>query len=255
MLRLSIAGAIFLTLLASAPSPTSCAGLSGWIADCAVQNSGSSVDVGGSITQPGGSEGGGGPGPRPDANTRTAEEAPGAGEEDCGLCRVYYEVISFPDVTIHDLASFAPAAPAFTGEPAGVGVVGMPTNLVVTASAHVAHGVLFDFPIAVRFAPDSYVLDHGDGTRRETRSGGRTWSALGQAQFSATPTSHAYSARGTYTARATVRYTAQLDLGRGWFDVPGVLSITSPGYTVRIVEVHTALVDRTCAEDPTGPGC
>jgi len=168
---------------------------------------------------------------------------------------VYYEVISFPDVTIHDLASFAPAAPAFTGEPAGVGVVGMPTNLVVTASAHVAHGVLFDFPIAVRFAPDSYVLDHGDGTRRETRSGGRTWSALGQAQFSATPTSHAYSARGTYTARATVRYTAQLDLGRGWFDVPGVLSITSPGYTVRIVEVHTALVDRTCAEDPTGPGC
>jgi len=217
---------------------------------------GSTVTVGGSITEPGGSrsEGGRDTGPRSDANTRT-EESGDAAEEDCGLCRVHYEVVVFPDVTIDDLASFAPAAPSFTGEPAGVGVVGMPTNLVVTASAHVAHGVLFDFPVAVRFTPRSFVLEHGDGTRRETRSGGRTWSALGQAQFSATPTSHAYAARGTYTARATVRYTAQVDLGRGWFDVPGILSLTSPGYTVRIVEVHTALVDRTCAEDPTGPGC
>jgi hypothetical protein len=53
----------------------------------------------------------------------------------------------------------------------------------------------------------------------------------------------------------TVEYAASVDFGTGWRPVPGVVRAEAGGYGVRVVEVRTALVDRTCAEDPTGPGC
>ncbi|WP_223848942.1 MULTISPECIES: hypothetical protein [Microbacterium] len=153
------------------------------------------------------------------------------------------------------MASFAPASTPLVDEPDGVGIVGMPVNFVVSAGAHEQTGVLFDLPVTVRFTPTSYVFVYGDGTVRETVTGGRTWAQLGRAQFSATDTSHAYSTRGTYTATATVRYAAQVDFGGGWTDVPGLLEIPAGATTLQIVEVRTALVERTCGENPTGPGC
>lgn len=53
----------------------------------------------------------------------------------------------------------------------------------------------------------------------------------------------------------TVQYAAAVDFGTGWRPVPGYVSATTSGYDVRVVEVKTALVDRTCLENPTGPGC
>lgn len=163
-----------------------------------------------------------------------------------------------PDVTtatIADVAAFAPAAPGLVGEPGDVGVVGMPTNFVSDASAHSVAGEIFDVPVTVRFTPVSYVFHYGDGATRETRSPGRTWAALGAPQFTATETSHSYRTAGTYDARVLVRYAAAANAGFGWFPVAGLLELSTDSTTVRVVEVQTALVERSCVEDPGGPGC
>lgn len=251
-MRVVTDGAIALLLatspLVSASLENECG--SGWQGPCTIANSGSSVEIG--ATRPGGSNGstgshGGGDG----SDAVTAPDPPACTDS---LCRGNYSVAVLRP-TMNDVASFAPASAPFVDEPDGVGIVGMPMNFVVTADVHEQTGTLFDLPVTVRFTPTSYVFTHGDGTAREATTGGRTWAELGRAPFSATETSHAYAARGTYTATATVRYAAQVDFGNGWIDVPGRLEIVGGGTTLRIVEVNTALVDKTCIENPRGPGC
>lgn len=177
-------------------------------------------------------------------------------DECTALCdRMNYSVETLPEVTLTDVASFAPSVAPLAPEPAGVGIVGMPVNVVATASTHSQTGVLFDLPVTVRFRPVSFTFHYGDGTHRDATTGGSTWSALGLPQFSPTATSHAYSARGTYTVDADVHHEADVDFGTGWIPVSGTLAIAAGSTSVEIVEVHTALVERTCLEDPAGVGC
>lgn len=178
--------------------------------------------------------------------------------EDCGPLNrcISYSVGSFPEVTLADIASFRPAQPTLGGEPAGFGVVGMPTNLLASASEERIPGTVLGWDVTVRFVPVGYVFDNGDGTTTRAATGGASWTALGQGQFTPTATSHVYRARGTYAVSVTVEYAASVDFGNGsWRPVPGVVRAEGAGYGVRVVEVRTALVDRTCVEDPAGPGC
>lgn len=221
-----------------------------------VTNTGTSVEIGASQNTPG--RGGKGPGGNGNGGDRPPSNAlPVTPECTDALdrCDILYEVELLREVTLNDLASFAPDAPPLAGQPAGVAIVGMPANFVVDAEPHTVTGELFDLPVSVRFTPVSYLFVHGDGTAREAPTGGETWEALGLPQFSATATSHAYGSRGTFTAHAAVRYTAAVDFGSGWAAVPGILELSSPGYDVDVLEVRTALVERTCVEDPGGPGC
>jgi hypothetical protein len=223
------------------------------ISGMCVSNSGSQVDISGTQHEPGGSSGANRGGdmkaPAPEEPPATCTSAP------YELCRESYAVGVLPDVTLADLASFVPARAALTGEPAGLGVVGMPTNLVAQASEQLIPGSLFDYDVVVRFVPAAFRFDHGDGTSQTASMGGSTWAALGQAEFTPTSTSHVYRARGTYDVSVTVLYRASVDFGTGWRPVDGYVEATTAGYGVRVVEVHTALVDKTCRENPTGPGC
>lgn len=160
-----------------------------------------------------------------------------------------------PAVTLADLESFRPVTPALTGEPAGFGVVGMPTNFVAAASEQAIPGVLLGYPVTVRFTPTAFVFSYGDGTSARSATGGATWAQVGTAQFSPTDTTHVYRERGIYSATVAVEFAASVDFGTGWIPVDGVVTASSGAYPVEVVEVHTALVDRTCEEDPTGPGC
>lgn len=210
--------------------------------------------VSGSATHSGDSEDGR---PRSDSGTGPAPDSP-APPEDCGPLNrcVSYAVVGAPDVTLADLASFHPATPTLDGEPAGFGVVGMPTNLLAAASEQRIPGTVLDWDVTVRFVPVAYVFDHGDGTTTRTATGGAAWASLGQGQFTPTATSHIYRARGTYAVSVTVEYEASVDFGSGtWRPVPGVVRAEATGYGIRVVEVRTALVERTCVEDPDGPGC
>ena len=165
------------------------------------------------------------------------------------------EIAAIPAITITDLARFAPAGTPIAGEPDNLGVAGLPTNFVADATVQTQTGELFDFPISVRFTPATYTFSYGDGTSVSGAEGGATWDALGQAQFTPTATSHTYAERGTYDARVDVAYTAEIDLGGGWFPVAGQLATTGPAQEIRIFEAHTALVANTCAERPSAPGC
>ncbi len=165
------------------------------------------------------------------------------------------EFEAIPAITITDLARFAPAGTALSGEPDNLGVAGLPTNFVASASTQTQNGDLFGFPIRVRFTPATYSFHYGDGATASGSEGGTSWASLGQAQFTPTDTSHTYAERGTYDARVDVAYTAEIDLGGGWFSVAGQLSTTGPAQEIRIFEAHTALVANTCAERPSAPGC
>ena len=160
-----------------------------------------------------------------------------------------------PAITIDDLAQFAPDPVANAGEPDNLGVTGMPTNFVAVAAVHSRQGALFGTALTVRFTPVDYEFVYGDGTAATTSTGGQTWSTLGQAPFTPTATSHTYRERGTYQAHVTVRYTAEVDMGGGWFPVAGELAIPGPAREIRIFEAHTALVARTCEQRPSAPGC
>ncbi|NYE20234.1 hypothetical protein [Microbacterium immunditiarum] len=189
-----------------------------------------------------------------------AAPPPTAEPDDCAsatVCRAMpYEIVSIPDVMIEDLASFRPSPPTLTGEPLGFGVVGLPTNVVAAASEQRLSGELLGWDVTVRFRPAGYVFDYGDGTTGRTATGGTSWAAIGQAQFTPTATSHTYRARGTYTVSTRVLYSAAVDFGSGvWRAVPGYVTAHSGAYRIDVLEARTALVDRTCVEDPRGPGC
>lgn len=210
--------------------------------------------------EPGSTSGGGGDDSSGENDSSGGDEAGSRGGSmpECRdvLCRpsnFFFDVL--PTVTLSDLASFAPALTPVAGEPGGFGIVGMPVNFVADAEEHTVTGALFSLPVTVRFTPADFVFDHGDGSSRTSTSGGASWAAQGLPQFSATPTSHAYAARGDYAATVTVRYTAAVDFGGGWRDVPGLLELTGPASTITVLQARTALVAETCAERPAGPGC
>lgn len=160
-----------------------------------------------------------------------------------------------PTIVISDLARFAPASVLATAEPANVGIAGMPTNFTAAATPQVQDGELFGVPLRVRFVPAGYDYIYGDGSSATLTTPGQTWEALGQAQFTPTPTSHVYREPGVYSARVDVRYTAQVDLGGGWIDVPGQLTTSGATQEIRVLEARTALVAHTCDENPAGVGC
>jgi hypothetical protein len=154
-----------------------------------------------------------------------------------------------------DIASFAPSLSPATTEPAGIGIAGLPLNLIAPAETHTRTGELFDLPVTVRFRPVSYTFDHGDGTHHTTDTGGRTWTQLDLPQFTPTATSHTYPQPGTYTVRTTVHLAADVDFGNGWSPVEGLLAVPAGDTTVEILQAHTALVQHTCLENPRGAGC
>jgi hypothetical protein len=257
MRRLVLVGAVCAGfLIASAGAIAAAAAecdAGGWAGNCEVSNQDTHVDVSLSESEKNA-------GAAPNVPVREREQEPPSTPpppEDCGPLNrcIDYTVVGLPEVTLADLASFRPAAPTLGGEPAGFGVVGMPTNLLASASEERIPGTVLGWNVTVRFVPTAYVFDNGDGTTTRAATGGSAWASLGQGQFTPTATSHAYRARGTFAVSVTVEYAASVDFGTGWRPVPGVVRAEAGGYGVRVVEVRTALVDRTCAEDPTGPGC
>lgn len=253
MLSLMVAAAVIMS--APVTHSTSCDSANNLISACS-SDSGSTVDVSAHRSSSGSttpSDPSGGWEVPP-----SQYGAPEQAEEECGPlgCRGNYTVVTIPDVTLADLASFRPATPSLAGQPAGFAVAGMPANLVAAASVQEIPGTVLDWDVTVRFTPVAFEFSHGDGTTAVHDTGGATWDQLGQAQFTPTPTSHVYRHRGTYAVAVTVRFAASVDFGTGtWQPVPGHITATTGGYTVQVLEARTALVDQTCAENPDGPGC
>lgn len=278
-----------LSLQVIAPTARDGCGSSGIISNCP-QNDGDRVIIGGEHTTPGSDSGGsgnsGGSGSRPIQHGGSGGGStpplsleggpapdfyenvcpfPEPGGTDYPLHCVFpspsepeeeEDPIVIPPVTASDVVSFAPATGSITTEPDGVAVVGRAMNVIVPASEHSSRGALFDLPVTVRFSPVELAIDYGDGTSVTAAAESATWAALGQTDFTATSTSHAYSARGRYTITAHIRYAAVADFGPyGAIPVDGLVSSPPATTTVQAVTVHTGLVQHTCLENPTGAGC
>lgn len=173
----------------------------------------------------------------------------------CGISVVRVTNDAGLPLTITDVAQFAPAPATTEGEPGNVGIAGLPMNFVASASVHTRSGTLLGRSVNVRFSPARFVFAYGDGSTATTAGGGQTWSALGQAPFTPTPTSHTYRSRGTFLTHVTVYYTAEVDVGGGWFPVSGELAIDGSTQQICVYEADTALVARTCSEQPSARGC
>lgn len=265
MLRIVVPSVLAATLLFSSFALTAAAGSPPCprelevlgLCDIRVDNTGSELDLTGTKTDPGTSDSTDGPSD-PNSKTFTPTEKCNITTTTIEFCPVRPTVNGvgeIPEITLTDLEQFAPAPVTLSAEPSNAGIADMPTNFLGAASAHTQTGSLFGFPVTVRFTPVGYDYDYGDGTSATVTAAGRTWEDLGQAQFTPTPTSHVYTERGTYTAALSIRYSAEVDLGRGWYPVAGQLTIPTAPQQVQIFEAHTALVAHTCTEKPTAPGC
>jgi len=159
-------------------------------------------------------------------------------------------------ITLADIASFVPTPPSVSTEPDGIAAKNMPMNSIAGSEAHTVAGDLFGLPVAVTFTPAGFRQDWGDGTVTESGTGGASWSALGQAEYTPTATSHAYAQKGTYALTITALYTAVVDFGPyGTRPVDGIVSAPGASREIRVVEVHTALVQNDCTENPAAAGC
>ncbi|MBP2435832.1 hypothetical protein [Microbacterium amylolyticum] len=161
-----------------------------------------------------------------------------------------------PVITETDVAVFAPVPVVPVIEPHGVAVRGAPMNVAVPVHAHSVTGSLFGAPVTLTFTPESIWLDYGDGTTGFAGATAPTWDELGQEQLTATSTSHAYREARTFEVSVTVAYSAIADFGPwGVFPIAGEVVSSPAAVDVRVYEVEALLVERTCVEDPAGPGC
>ena len=145
-------------------------------------------------------------------------------------------------VTIADLARFLPAVAGLHAEPDEWAVVGVPANFWVDVTPVTVVGELLGQPADVRFTPQAYRFDYGDGTVRTAAEAGRSWAALGQEELTATPTSHVYEDRGDLRATVTVVWSAEYRFADGpWTAVAGAVSGATPPQRVLVVVERTAL--------------
>ena len=157
--------------------------------------------------------------------------------------------------TVTDVARFVPANTTLAGEPDNIAVVGLPANFLSSAKIETVTGTILGRALTIRFTPVSFAFDYGDGEQRTSTTPGTAWDASGQAQFTPTDTSHVYKQPGTYTVSVTVTYAADVDLGTGWIPINGTLNGPPTSQQIRVVKAHTALVQGTCLERPSAPGC
>lgn len=223
---------------------------------------GAGVNVAGSIEQnPGGSGAHGGAGSGAGHVLTDAERAAlldaicvSAGQCDVRSAAALNPLIVLPDpgaggaaattpaVTIDDLARFLPATAALHVEPNGWAVVGVPANFWIESGAVTVSGALLGDTAQVRFTPQAYRFDYGDGSSRTSAIPGASWAALRRPELTTTPTSHVYGARADVRATGTAVYTAAYRFADGpWIGVSGAVSGSTPPQRVLVVTERTAL--------------
>lgn len=159
-------------------------------------------------------------------------------------------------LTLSDIASFRPDVGTNAMQPNGWAVVGLDTNFFSREGAEVVDGSLLGGPAQVRFTPVAWTWSYGDGATRRATTAGGTWAELGIPEFDATPTSHVYAAKGSYTITLAIDYAAEYRLGSGaWVPIAGVLSLPSNPLAITVGSAKTVLVDEDCRVNPSGPGC
>jgi hypothetical protein len=161
-----------------------------------------------------------------------------------------------PAVTINDLKNFKPVPGTDHMQPNGWMVVGLSTNFYSVVGVEVQNGVLLGQPASVRFTPISWHWTYGDGTTATRSTPGTTWAAQGIAEFDPTPTSHIYTADGTYFIDLSITFRAEYKYATGnWTPVFGTITLPANRLEASAGDAKTVLVNHDCSQNPSGPGC
>src|SRR5690554_4792085 len=159
-------------------------------------------------------------------------------------------------VTLSDLVNFRPAPGLDSMEPDGWMIVGLDTNFYATAPVQVQDGLLLGEPAQVRFTPVRYHWTYGDGATRSASTPGATWAAHGVNEFDPTPTSHVYTASGTYYIDLTIDFAAEYRwAGSSWTSIAGTIPVPANRLVASAGGAKTVLVEHECTLNPRGPGC
>ena len=167
-----------------------------------------------------------------------------------------FTVTSLPVPTLNDIAAFRPTPGVDHMEPNGWFVVGLDANFYATGGASVVNGTLLGYDASVRFTPIRWQWFYGGGATATTSTKGGTWKSLGIAEFDPTPTSHVYSAPGTYYIDLTIGYRAEYSFnGSTYATIVGTLWLPANRLVATVGSAKTVLVERDCTVNPAGPGC
>jgi hypothetical protein len=171
-----------------------------------------------------------------------------------GIIRDGYTVTG--PITLSDLVNFRPTPGSDHMEPDGWMVVGLDTNFYARAGVHVQDGLLLGEPASVRFTPVRYHWAYGDGLSASLSTPGTTWRAHGVSEFAPTPTSHVYTARGTYYIDLTIDFAAEYRWAGGpWTSIAGSIPVVANRLVATAGGAKTVLVEHECTLNPRGPGC
>jgi hypothetical protein len=135
-------------------------------------------------------------------------------------------------------------------------IVGLATNFYSIVGVEIENGQLLGQPASVRFTPISWHWTYGDGKSATRSTAGRTWAAQHIAEFDPTPTSHVYTAEGTYYIDLTITFRAEYRYAGGpWLPVIGTIALPANRLKATAGDAKTVLVGRDCTQNPSGPGC
>jgi hypothetical protein len=161
-----------------------------------------------------------------------------------------------PELTLSDIASFAPGVGSQHMEPNGWIVTGLHTNFYSDAANSTVTGTLLGYAVAVRFTATAWRWDYGDGSSTTSATPGASWAALGLKEFDATATSHVFATPGAFTITLSVGFSAEYQFaGQPWKAIAGTLWADAPPLTAVSGDADTVLVARDCLVNPGGPGC
>lgn len=259
LLVATLAGALVgLPSVANASDPT-CTLFEASAGECNVngQINGGGVTLTGSKKAPG--SGGSATGNKGSGKSKPSANPcpPGALPEACqGLGIIPPGAPGNPAVSINDLKNFAAEPGTDHMQPNGWMIVGLSTNFYSVVGVEVQNGVLLGQPASVRFTPIAWHWTYGDGSAATRGTAGTAWAAQGIPEFDPTPTSHIYTADGTYFIDLSITFRAEYKYATGnWTPVIGTITLPANRLEASAGEAKTVLVNHDCTENPSGPGC
>lgn len=156
--------------------------------------------------------------------------------------------------SLSDLATFSPGSPGIVVEPGAWSIPRVTTNIFAVAGTETQRGELLGWPIEVRFSPQAFKWNYGDGSRVTHRVAGGSW---GSAQFSTTPTGHIFRSPGRYPVSVEVDYAVAYRFDGGAFvSLPGELTRSAGPVALTVLRVTPVLVESGCGgRTPVGGRC
>ena len=138
-----------------------------------------------------------------------------------------------------------PRAPGLLSSKSGALLVGETIALSALAKVHTKNSLLLWYPTQVRFHPQVYSWDFGDGTKAQSPL-----------------ESHFWSKSGTYWVKLSVGYTVDYRIvGKsGWVSLPGLITTKATPLQVQVGELggtkrHVVLVHWNCLQRIQAVGC